>query len=196
MPSMINSLKDALEKKFPGIKLRILRDSLLLEDPQDLTRVAQHVKESPAFRLDYLSSVTASDFLDYLETIYHFYSMEKKSGPWVLRVRVPRENARVPSLTPLYQSAELQEREAYDLFGILYEGHPDLRRLFLWEGFEGHPLLKDYEQENADTLEARDVEWLEAHGVKVPEAMKKNAAELKASGKRALAEKPTEPRQA
>lgn len=196
MTPIINSLKDALEKQFPGIKLRVLLDSILLENPQDLIRIAQYVKESPAFRLDYLSSVTASDFLEYLETIYHFYSMEKKSGPWVLRVRVPRKNAHVPSLTSLYQSAELQEREAYDLLGIVYDSHPDLRRLFLWEGFEGHPLLKDYEQENTDTLETPDIEWLEAHGVKVPETMKKNAAELKASGKRALAEKPTEPRQA
>lgn len=196
MTPIINSLKDALEKQFPGIKLRVLRDSILLENPQDLIRIAQYVKESPAFRLDYLSSVTASDFLEYLETIYHFYSMEKKSGPWILRVRVPRKNAHVPSLTSLYQSAELQEREAYDLLGIVYDGHPDLRRLFLWEGFEGHPLLKDYEQENTDTLETPDIEWLEAHGVKVPETMKTNAAELKASGKRALAEKPAEPRQA
>ena len=196
MTPIINSLKDALEKQFPGIKLRVLLDSILLENPQDLIRIAQYVKESPAFRLDYLSSVTASDFLEYLETIYHFYSMEKKSGPWILRVRVPRKNAHVPSLTSLYQSAELQEREAYDLLGIVYDGHPDLRRLFLWEGFEGHPLLKDYEQEDTNTLESRDVEWLKAHGVKVPETMEKNAAELKASGKRALAEKPAEPRQA
>jgi NADH:ubiquinone oxidoreductase subunit C len=188
------SVQKELAARFPDVRLRLVRDSILLEDPQDLTRVVLYLKEAPAFRLDYLSCVTASDFLEYLESIYHFYSIEKKTGPIVIRVRVPRKDGRIPSLTPIYQSADLQEREAYDLFGIRYEGHPDLQRLFLWEEFKGHPLLKDYEQEDVDVLEMADVEWLEARGVKVPDEMKRKARELKDGGKRAIVEKPVEPR--
>jgi len=87
---------------------------------------------------------------DYLESVNHLYSMEKKQGPIVLKVRVPRNNPRMPSLTPLYRGAEYQEREAYDLFGIVYEGHPDLRRILMWDEFEGHPMRKDYVEEDQD----------------------------------------------
>jgi len=86
----------------------------------------------------------------YLESVNHLYSMEKKQGPIVLKVRVPRNNPRMPSLVPVYRGAEYQEREAYDLFGIVYEGHPDLRRILMWDEFEGHPMRKDYVEEDQD----------------------------------------------
>ena len=194
MPFSIEEVKKELEARLPDVKLRTVRDSLLIENPEDLPRVALFLKENPLFLLDYLSSVTGADYLDYLESVYHFYSMAKKHGPFVLRVRVPKQSARIPSLVPVYQSAELQEREAYDTFGIFYEGHPDLRRLFMWEGFEGHPLRKDYEQEDSETLETADIAWLEARGVLVPDEMKQKAQELKDSGKRAVAQKPAKPR--
>ncbi len=194
MPFSIEEVKKELEARLPDVKLRTVRDSLLIENPEDLPRVALFLKENPLFLLDYLSSVTGADYLDYLESVYHFYSMAKKHGPFVLRVRVPKQSAKIPSLVPVYQSAELQEREAYDTFGIFYEGHPDLRRLFMWEGFEGHPLRKDYEQEDSETLETADIAWLEARGVLVPDEMKQKAQELKDSGKRAVAQKPAKPR--
>lgn len=81
----------------------------------------------------------------YLETVYHLVSVEKKHGPLVIRVRAKdRIDARVPSLTPIWRGCELQEREGYDLFGIYYEGHPDLRRILMWEGFVDYPMRKDY----------------------------------------------------
>ncbi len=82
----------------------------------------------------------------FLEAVYHLYSMELKHGPLILRLRTAdrEENARVPSLTPVWRSAEFQEREAFDLFGIRFEGHPDLRRILMWEGFKDHPMRKDY----------------------------------------------------
>ena len=95
---------------------------------------------------------------------------------------------------PVYRSAELQEREVYDLFGIFFEGHPDLRRLFMWEGFEGYPLRKDYEQEDTETLETADIAWLDTHRIAVPNALKEKAKELQAAGKRAIAQKPEKPR--
>ena len=172
-----------------GAKLRVIRQSLLVENPADLPHVASYLKDAPEFAMDYLSSVTGADYLDYLESVYHLYSMKQKTGPIQLRVRVKRDNPKIPSLVPLFRGAEFQEREAYDMYGIVYEGHPDLRRVFMWEGFEGFPMRKDYVQEDSETLEAADIQWLEARGVKVPEAMRQKAEELKAQGKRAVAQK-------
>ncbi|MDZ4744136.1 MAG: NADH-quinone oxidoreductase subunit C [Verrucomicrobiota bacterium] len=81
----------------------------------------------------------------YLETVYHLVSVEKKKGPLIIRVRTKdRIDTRVPSLTPVWRGCEFQEREAYDLYGIMYEGHPDLRRILMWEGFQDYPMRKDY----------------------------------------------------
>lgn len=82
----------------------------------------------------------------FLEVIYHLYSMHLKHGPVVLRLRTANreELARLPSLTPVWRGAEFQEREIFDLYGVFFEGHPDLRRLLMWDGFQAHPMRKDY----------------------------------------------------
>ncbi len=82
----------------------------------------------------------------FLEVVYHLYSVAKKHGPVVLRMRtVNRTNAvELPSLTPIWRSAEFQEREIFDLFGIVFTGHPDLRRILMWEGFKDYPMRRDY----------------------------------------------------
>jgi NADH-quinone oxidoreductase subunit C len=82
----------------------------------------------------------------YLEVVYHLYSMELKHGPLILRLRTANrsDDARVPSLTPVWRGAEFQEREAYDLYGITFEGHPDLRRILMWDGYRDFPMRKDY----------------------------------------------------
>jgi NADH-quinone oxidoreductase subunit C len=82
----------------------------------------------------------------YLEAVYHLYSMEQRQGPVILRMRTEdrADCVHLPSLTPLWRSAEFQEREIFDLFGIIFDGHPDLRRLLMWEGFEDHPMRRDY----------------------------------------------------
>ena len=86
----------------------------------------------------------------YLEAVYHLYSMEKKHGPLVVRQRTVSRTDEVmlPSFTPVWRSAEFQEREVFDLFGIVFEGHPDLRRILMWDGFEDHPMRKDYVEPN------------------------------------------------
>ena len=84
----------------------------------------------------------------YLEAVYHLYSMELRQGPLVLRQRTgdrAGEN-HVASLTPIWRGCEFQEREAYDLFGILFDGHPDLRRILMWDEFVDFPMRKDYVQ--------------------------------------------------
>jgi NADH-quinone oxidoreductase subunit C len=83
----------------------------------------------------------------YLEVVYHLYSMAlKNGGPVVLRMRTGDRaaNVHLPSLTPVWRSAELQEREIFDLYGVIFDGHPDLRRLLMWEDFEDHPMRRDY----------------------------------------------------
>ncbi|MGN6555443.1 MAG: NADH-quinone oxidoreductase subunit C [Verrucomicrobiota bacterium] len=81
----------------------------------------------------------------YLESVYHLYSMELKHGPLILRLRTPnRTDTHLPSLTPVWRGAELQEREIYDLYGIVFDGHPDLRRILMWDEFKDHPMRKDY----------------------------------------------------
>ncbi|NMB67759.1 MAG: NADH-quinone oxidoreductase subunit D [Chloroflexi bacterium] len=99
------------------------------------------------FGFDYLSMVTASDYL--AEGIFDvvYYAYKTIGGPaLVFKVQVPREDAVVPSLVALYPGADFQERELWDLMGIRFEGHPDLRRILMWEGFEGHPLRKDWKE--------------------------------------------------
>ena len=81
-----------------------------------------------------------------LEAVYHLYSVSRKHGPLVIRMRTANRSDQVelPSLTPVWRSAEFQEREIFDLYGIVFKGHPDLRRLLMWDGFKDHPMRKDY----------------------------------------------------
>jgi NADH-quinone oxidoreductase subunit C len=91
----------------------------------------------------------------YLEVVYHLFSIARKEGPVVLRMHTANrtDQATLQSLTPVWRSAEFQEREAFDLFGIVFEGHPDLRRILMWEGFTDHPMRKDYVPPPDDDLE-------------------------------------------
>lgn len=84
----------------------------------------------------------------YLEAVYHLYSMSLKHGPVILRQRTPgrADPVRVTSLTPLWRSCEFQEREVFDLYGVLFDGHPDLRRILMWDGFKDYPMRKDYRE--------------------------------------------------
>ncbi len=82
----------------------------------------------------------------YLEAVYHLFSIKLKHGPLIIRMRTSNrtDGARLPSLTPVWRSAEFQEREIFDLYGIHFEGHPDLRRILMWDEFVDHPMRKDY----------------------------------------------------
>lgn len=105
-----------------------------------LLEVTRLLKQS--LDLDYLTSITAVDYPECFELVYHLTSI-KNNHSIVLKTRCGRDE-KVPSVVGLWQGADFQEREIYDLMGIPFEGHPNLKRLFLWEGFHGHPLRKDY----------------------------------------------------
>lgn len=112
----------------------------------------------------------------YLEAVYHLYSMSLKHGPVILRLRTEdrAEKNHLPSLTPLWRSCEFQEREIFDLYGIIFDGHPDLRRILMWDGYKDFPMRKDY-------VEPDDYEYEPTpHDDVLEKAKKHQTAEVKA----------------
>ncbi|HJW88838.1 MAG TPA: NADH-quinone oxidoreductase subunit C [Dehalococcoidia bacterium] len=117
---------------------------ILWVEARDLFPVARHLKEEAPLAMDCLANLTAVDYLDHFEVVYHFLSLQHNHS-LVLKVRLEgREGLTVPSVTPLWKGADLQEREVYDLLGIAFSGHPNLKRILTWEGFPGHALRKDF----------------------------------------------------
>jgi len=123
----------------------LLGDDVLVTEAQCFLDLARGLRDKP---LNYtlLLDVTCVDYLaarSCMEMVYTFYALDKRHR---LRVKVPLPAGEciVPSLTSLWKNAAWLEREVYDLFGVRFEGHPDLRRLMLYDGFEGHPLRKEY----------------------------------------------------
>lgn len=132
-----------LEQQFPASIIESNEDSLLVKT-ESLFKLISFLKIAPEFEFNFLNTITAVDYFDYFELVYHLTSMEYNHS-LVVRTRCyGRENLAVPSIVSLYQGANFQEREIYDLMGIRFEGHPNMKRIFLWESFQGHPLRKDY----------------------------------------------------
>ncbi|MBI3318788.1 MAG: NADH-quinone oxidoreductase subunit B, partial [Candidatus Omnitrophica bacterium] len=127
-------------------------------EPGDLQRVARELKLQPDLALDYLSNLTCVDYQDCYEVVYHLYSTKRPlpaasakgslttaPGPAVtLKVRADKGNPHVPSVSSIWPGADFQEREVWDLYGVRFDGHPNLKRILMWEGFEGHPMRRDY----------------------------------------------------
>jgi len=138
--------KTELEERFPEIS----RDERkgyegYIVPAEKLVEFASVLRDE--FGYDFLSSVTGVDYMpeDRMEVVYHAY--QTTGGPGlVYKVQLDRDDPVVPSLTPVFPGANLQEREAWDLMGIRFEDHPNLKRVLLWEGFEGHPLRKDWRE--------------------------------------------------
>ncbi len=132
-----------LGNRFPGAIQEAGTDSVLVMS-EALPAVIEYIKNTEGLKFDYLNYITAVDYYSYFEVVYMLTSLEFNRSV-VLKVRVfTRDNPTVPSITGFYQGADLQEREVYDLMGIKFEGHPNLKRIFLWEGYNGHPLRKDF----------------------------------------------------
>lgn len=132
-----------IEQKFPGAVTEAVPEFTVIA-PARLVEVITWLRDDQEHRYKFLSSLTAVDRMEWFEVVYHLESF-KHNRIVALKVQTSeRDNPSVPSLFPVYQGAQLQEREACDLMGIHFEGNPDLRRIFLWEGFAGHPLRKDY----------------------------------------------------
>ncbi len=141
------------------------QDSLLVPGAS-LVGVCRMLRDEPDLAFDLLTNVSGVDWPDskladavaapeegvetpaggFLEVVYHLYSTTRSAGPLVLRCRTENRGDRteVPSVTGVYRGAEFQEREVFDLYGVVFSGHPDLRRILMWDEFTGHPMRKDY----------------------------------------------------
>ncbi len=119
-----------------------------------LVELLAGLREAPEFAFDCLSNLTGVDAPpDHLDVVYHLFSYEKRHS-LTLKVRVAKANPKVPSVEKIYPTANWQEREAFDLLGVVFEGHSDLRRIMLPDDWVGHPLRKDYkEQEDYHGME-------------------------------------------
>jgi NADH-quinone oxidoreductase subunit C len=119
-------------------------DRFILVKKEAIHDIISYLKTDPELDFNFLNYVTAVDYLDYFEVVYQLTSL-KHNHDIVIKTRCyGRENLSVPSIVDLYSTANVQEREIYDLMGIRFEGHPNMTRIFLWEGFEGYPQRKDY----------------------------------------------------
>jgi NADH-quinone oxidoreductase subunit C len=170
----LEQIRDRVLARFPGAEASVVANPGPAAQPSLLLgagrarEIAEFLRDDLLLQLDFCSNVTGIDWLDrevaeeagkrlqpgYLEVVYHLFSMALRHGPVVLRLRTENRTDRVtlPSLTPVWRSCEFQEREVFDLFGVVFSGHPDLRRLLMWEEFKDHPLRKDY-------VEPDDYEW-------------------------------------
>ena len=131
-------------KPFAGDAAR--GQAVVVVERERLADALRTLRDHPDIRCEQLSDLTVVDYLGRtprFEVIYQLYSLALNHRLRV-KVPVPEDDPVVASAVPLWRAANWAEREAYDLFGIFFEGHPDLRRIFLWEGFAGWPLRKDY----------------------------------------------------
>ena len=113
-------------------------------DPPRIQEVAWFLRDDPELDFQFLNSISAVDYIEFFELVYHLTSFERQHTA-VVKARVyGRESLSVPSVYDVWRGADFQEREVWDLMGINFEGHPNMKRIVLWEGFEGHPLRKDY----------------------------------------------------
>src|SRR5512144_2187973 len=137
-----------LTERFPGVVTADTRPGFtgFIVQTDKLVEVATAIRDELGY--DLLTAVTAVDYFpdNKMEVVYHVY--KTTGGPGlVFRVQVPRvDPIEVPSLINVWPGVDLQEREAWDLFGIKFTCHPDLRRILMWEGYEGHPLRKDWKE--------------------------------------------------
>ncbi len=113
--------------------------------PEMFAEAAQTLRKHDRLLFDLLVNLTAVDYIGYFEVVYHLRSLQMNTFAVVkVRTGIGRDTPSVPSVYHIWRGADLQEREAWDLMGIYFEGHPNLKRIMLWENFPGHPLRKDF----------------------------------------------------
>jgi len=116
----------------------------IVVETKKIADVAKFLRDTPGLQYNYLANLTSTDYQDCYEVVYHLASIQRGGKPVTLKARADKANPVVPSLAPFWPGANFQEREVFDLMGIRFEGHPYMTRILMWEGFQGHPLRKDY----------------------------------------------------
>ena len=132
-----------IEEKFSGSIIECCPECLIIQKAS-LLPIAVFLKDTEGLDFNYLNYVTAVDYYDYFEVVYQLTSIEHNHSLVIKTRCYDRKNPVLPSVVGLWQGADFQEREIYDLLGITFEGHPNMKRIFLWDGFQGYPLRKDY----------------------------------------------------
>ena len=132
-----------LEQQFAS-EITESNDRFILVKKEAVPDIISSLKTDPDLDFNFLNYITAVDYLDYFEVVYQLTSLQHNHSIVIKTRCYGRENPSVPSIVDLYSTANVQEREIYDLMGIQFEGHPNMTRMFLWEGFEGYPQRKDY----------------------------------------------------
>tara|TARA_B100000586_G_scaffold234983_1_gene185223 strand:+ start:531 stop:986 length:456 start_codon:yes stop_codon:yes gene_type:complete len=137
-------LHDYLVQGFGAYLVDYGEESIFI-DPQKIEEVCEYLRSSPELEFSFLNSITAVDYVEYFEVVYHITSFSYNTKA-VLKVRVyGREEPVLPSVCSVWPGANFQEREIFDLMGLSFKGHPNLKRIMLWEGFPGHPHRRDFE---------------------------------------------------
>jgi NADH-quinone oxidoreductase subunit C len=151
------------------------KDPWFKAKPERWLEVAQLLRDDAELRFDFLNNLTAVDWpkQNKIEVVYHFYSYPKRHA-CVVKVDLPREKPDVPSLAGLWRSADWNEREQFDLYGVAFIGHPDLRRIMLPDDWPGHPGRKDYKEAESyrgmSTTRPNTLELLPMYDKAPPEA--------------------------
>mgnify|MGYP003600707066 FL=1 len=144
-------LLEQLQADFPAI-VEIFGESApyqFIVNPKNILEVLEYLKNNKQFDFSMLNNLTAVDYKEYLEIVYHLYSYDKKHMA-IVKVRLSKEKPSIESVVPIWQTADFQEREVFDLFGIWFKNHPNMKRILLPEDFVGHPLLKDFQMLNEE----------------------------------------------
>jgi len=138
---------DRLRSRFPSAVLETVEpngDPFAIVDGAQMAEIGAFLKDTPELDFDYLASVGGTDDLQNLWSVVHLYSI-RRNHRLVLKAKLDRNDPHLPTLCPVWPTANWHEREAYDLYGIRYDGHPDLRRILLPEDWPGYPMRKDYD---------------------------------------------------
>ena len=132
-----------IDDAIPGAVVDFNQTDVWVE-PGSILDTARLLKDDESLDFSFLNSVSAVDYVEYFELVYHLLSLRRNSSLVVKSRVLGRENPQAPSVYDVWKGADLQEREVWDLMGIHFEGHPNMKRILLWEGFPGHPLRKDF----------------------------------------------------
>jgi NADH-quinone oxidoreductase subunit C len=155
---MSQMVVDAIQKRLPDavVSTHAWRgDDTVVLRREKLVEVCRFLKEDPGMAFNLPMDVCGVDYLGWkeprFEVVYHLYSLEKRHRIR-LKVELDADDTNLPSVVSIWRGVDWFEREAWDMYGIHFEGHPDLRRVLMYEEFEGHPLRKDYPQRGYQTL--------------------------------------------
>ena len=138
-----SELSVALRQRFPDAVVAANEGAVWVQ-PSAIREVSEHLRADASHGYDLLSSITGVDYVDHFEVVYHLTSIVRNASTVVKTKVYGREAPTLPSVVTVWKGADLQEREIFDLLGVTFDGHPNLKRLLTWEGFQGHPLRRDY----------------------------------------------------